>query len=471
MRRPVKPYRVGGIGPVAPLYPRRTAGGFFHAALLLTVLAFAPVPADARAAERLAGPDIASGLSVQFTDNFLKQESWRDRLDLISALGATVVRIDLNWPWVEAETGRYDWALYDQYAAELVKRRLRPLFILNRPNSPYGKPYDAVVDGKRERGIGPPTATQDVAAFARFAAAAAERYRHLDPIWEIWNEPDQNGFWPPTPSPADYVTLARETCLAVKQRVPNAVVVGPAAAQMPTIWRPKKPLFDALLADTTLLTCLDAISLHTHRFRQKPETASRDYAVLRDAYLSKWPRAVPQKPLIDTEWGDSVHTSGLTEDTQARWVARMYLVNLMEQVRLTNWYCLVDVGNDDAEMEHRFGLVRLDGTRRPAYQAYQVLAQQLGTMKLEQVVARFNQRTAEGATALVFCDAARRCVLAVWKTEDSPGPHTISVPGWRRTGPDIDYLGRKVASPMSSDSGLEVEAQTAVRYIPVKPQP
>jgi hypothetical protein len=471
VRRPITPYRVGGIRLATSAFARRGLSGFFHAALLLTALALAPIPANGRAQGRLAGPDIASGLSVQFTDNFLKQEGWRGRLELISALGATVVRIDLNWPWVEAETGSYDWSLYDQYSAELAKRRLRPLFILNRPNSPHGKPYDAVVDGKRERGISPPTAAQDIAAFVRFAAAAAERYRHLDPIWEIWNEPDQDGFWPPTPSPIDYVTLARETCLTVKQRVPDAVVVGPAAAQMPTVWRPKKPLFDALLADTKLLSCLDAISLHTHRFKQKPETVSRDYLALRDVYLSRWPDSLPQKPIIDTEWGDSVYTSGLTEDTQARWVARMYLVNLMEQVRLTNWYCLFDVGSDDAEMEQRFGLVRVDGTRRPAYQAYQVLAQQLGAMSLKQVVARFNRRTAEGASALVFCDTAQRCVLAVWETEDSPGPRTISVPGWRRIGPDIDYLGREVASPMSTGGLLEVKVQTAVRYIPVTPQP
>jgi polysaccharide biosynthesis protein PslG len=461
------PYRLMALA--ASAHAWRTLSGFCSVALLLTALA--PIPAIGRAQGRLAGPDIASGLSVQFTDNFLKQESWRGRLDLVSALGATVVRIDLNWPWVEPNASSYDWSLYDQYVAELAKRRLRPLFILNRPNSPYGKRYDALIDGKPERGIGPPLAAQDIAAFGRFAAAAAERYRHLDPIWEIWNEPDQDGSWPPTPSPTDYVALARETCLAVKQRVPDAVVVGPAAAQMPTVWRPKKPLFDALLADTKLLACLDAISLHTHRFRQKPETVSRDYAVLREAYLSRWPDALPQKPIIDTEWGDSVYASGLTEDTQARWVARMYLVNLMEQVRLTNWYCLVDVGGDDAEMEHRFGLVRADGTRRPAYQAYKVLAQQLGAMSLKQVVARFNQRTAEGASALVFCDTAQHCVLTVWETEESPGPRTIAVPGWRRAGPDIDYLGREVASPTGIGGVLQVEVQTAVRFIPVTPQP
>jgi hypothetical protein len=457
--------------PVATALISRFVRGWSCAAVLLAAFMLASGSARADIRGRLPGADVSSGLSVQFTDNFLKQDNWRARLDLISPLGATVVRIDLNWPWVEATPGSYDWSLYDQYVAELAKRHLRPLFILNRPNPPYGMPYDAVVDGKRERGIGPPATPHDTAAFARFAAVAAERYRSLDPIWEIWNEPDQDGFWPPSPSPKDYVTLARETCLAVKQRVPNAVVVGPAAAQMPTVWRPRKPLFDELVADTVLLGCLDAISLHTHRFKQKPETVSRDYLVLRDGYLSKWPDTVPRKPIIDTEWGDSVYASGISEDTQARWLARMYLVNLMERVKLTNWYCLVDVGSDDAEMEHRFGLVRADGTRRPAYQAYMVMAQQLGATSLRQVVARFHPRTAEGASALVFCDAAERCVLAVWATESSPGPQTISVPGWRRSGPGIDYLGREVEARTSPGGPLTVEVQTAVVYIPVTPQP
>ncbi len=63
--------------------------------------------------------------------------------------------------------------------------------------------------------------------------------------------------------------------------------------------------------------------------------------------------------------------AGISEDTQALWLPRMFLINLMEQVRLTNWYCLIDVGPNDDEMEDRFGLVSYDGRPRPAYQAFQ----------------------------------------------------------------------------------------------------
>jgi polysaccharide biosynthesis protein PslG len=411
---------------------------------------------------------VASGLSVQFTDNFLNLPDWRARLNLASTLGATIVRIDLNWPWIEKQPGRYDWTLYDAFAAELQKLRLRPLFILNRPNPLYGTPYDTIVDGKRDQGTEPPATTAQIAAYGRWAAAAAARYQHLNPIFELWNEPDQAGFWPPTPDPKSYVALAREACIAIKQRVPDAFVTGPAAAQMPTVWRPQKPLIQALLNDKQLLTCLDAISLHTHRFGQAPETVSRDYAVLRDNYLSAWPAAIPRKPIIDTEWGDSVYRSGISEDTQALWLPRMFLTNLMEQVRLTNWYCLMDVGADDDEIEDRFGLVRSDGTLRPAFQAYKTMARELGGMSLRETIARFDLASARGITILRFCDQAEQhCKLAVWTTEGDAKSRTIAVPGWRRSGPVVDHLGREDVSQPDTNGVLEIRPTQSVHYIPV----
>lgn len=444
---------------------RRCCIGIVAAGCVLLASLSAP---HARPATRPAPRTVSAGLSVQFTDHFLDQPDWRERLKLAATLGASIVRIDMNWPWIETERGRYDWSRYDAFATELERLRLRPLFILNRPHPLHGVPYDAEVDGARHQGFGPPSTPAQRAAFSRWAAAAAKRYRRLDPVWEIWNEPDQGGFWPPRPDPAAYVRLARETCLAIRKRVPNAVVVGPAAAQMPTVWQAKKPLFDAVLDDPDLLACLDALSLHTHRFGTPPETVSRDYAVLRDKYLAAWPAAVPRKPVIDTEWGDSVYRAGVSEDTQARWLPRMVLTNLMEQIDLTNWYSLMDTGPDDNEIEDRFGLVRADGTRRPAYLAYQTLSRQIGGMSLRETIARFDPATARGVTILRFCDESeQRCKLVVWNTEESETPRKVTVPGWRSAGPAIDHLGRPGVSPADTGDGLELVPTTSVSYIPV----
>jgi hypothetical protein len=431
-------------------------------------IAFALLMSLPAASAQSSDATVASGLSVQFTDNYLHLPDWREHLNLASTLGATTVRIDLNWPWIEKQPGKYDWALYDAFAAELTKLRLRPLFILNRPNPLYGTPYDAVVDGRQDRGAQPPSTASQIAAFARWTAAAAERYQHLNPIWELWNEPDQDGFWPPKPNPPDYVALARQACIAIKQRVPNAFVTGPGAAQMPTIWHPEKPLIQALLNDKKLLTCLDAISLHTHRFGQAPETVSRDYAVLRDNYFSAWPAAIPRKPIIDTEWGDSAYRSGISEDTQALWLPRMFLTNLMEQVRLTNWYCLMDVGTDDDEIEDRFGLVRADGTLRPAFHAYKTMARELGGTSLRETIARFDPATARGITILLFCgETAQQCKLVFWTTEKDGMSRTVTVPGWRRSGPVIDHLGREDVSQPNTNGVLEIQPKQSVSYMPV----
>ncbi len=414
------------------------------------------------------GQTVGRGLSVQFTDNYLHLPNWRERLNFAHTLGAAVVRIDLNWPWTEKTPGHYDWSLYDAYVAELEKLRLRPLFILNRPHPLHGDPYDALVDGVRRQGARPPSTPSQIAAFARWATAAAQRYRRLDPIWEVWNEPDQDGFWPPKPNPSNYVRLARETCAAIKRHVPNAFVIGPAAAQMPTVWHKEKPLMQALLNDKQLLACLDALSLHTHRFGQPPETVSRDYAVLRNDYLAVWPAAIPRKPIVDTEWGDSVYRSGISEDTQALWLPRMFLVNLMEQVRLTNWYCLMDTGDNDNEIEDRFGLVRSDGIMRSSFLAYQTLSREIGGMSLRETIARFDPTTARGVTILRFCDEAeQQCKLVVWTTETDGMPQKIVVPGWRRSGPTVDYLGRRDVSQPNTNGVLEVLPKTSVSYIPV----
>jgi hypothetical protein len=434
--------------------PRQLAARL--SALLIASLALG----CATATGRPIGVRLADTASVQFTDNFLLQPGWPQRLDYAKEAGARFVRIDLNWPWIEKQPGEYDWALYDEFAAALRARRLRPIFILHRANALYSampQPARGTPDDL------PPVTPEAIAAFSAWAAAAATRYRDLDAIWEIWNEPDMAMFWPPAPHPQQYVALARATCRAIKRQVPDAFVVGPAAAQVPTVWRTRKSLFAALEDDGALLACLDAVSVHTHRFGQAPETVERDYHVMRRTY----PR-VSAKPIIDTEWGDAVSTGGISEAQQAAWLTRMYLINAMQRIGLTNWYCLVDVGSDAADREHRFGLVTEDGRRRPAFAAYRTLVDELGGMALRETLRRFDADDASSATVLLFCDDAERCKLAAWTTEDV-GTAEIAVDGWRADGPARDLFGQPIAGPDPTPSPLRLRLTPQVQYVTVTP--
>jgi hypothetical protein len=69
---------------------------------------------------------------------------------------------------------------------------------------------------------------------------------------------------------------------------------------------------------------------------------------------------------------------------------------------------------------------------------------------------------------LRFCDEAeQQCKLAVWSTEADGTPKKIAVPGWRRSGPAIDYLGREDVSQPNTNGVLELLPKTSVSYIPV----
>jgi hypothetical protein len=119
-------------------------------------------------------------------------------------------------------------------------------------------------------------------------------------------------------------------------------------------------------------------------------------------------------------------------------------------------------------MEDRFGLVRSDGTTRPSFQAYRTLVREIGGMSLRETIARFDPATARGITILRFCDeSAQRCKLVTWTTEANGTPQKAVVPGWRKSGPAIDYLGREDVSQPNTNGVLEVLPTTSVSYLPV----
>lgn len=405
---------------------------------------------------------LGAGMGVQIAEEYVQQPGLDVRLDAAKATGASLLRVDINWPWIETAPGVYDWSEYDALADALRARKLRPIFILHRANAVYSAPIDPDGGADEPPSAAPPVTDQAIAAFSRWAAAAALRYRDLNPIWEIWNEPDMQLFWPPEPQPEKYVALARSTCQAIKKAVPEATAVAPAAAEMPTVWERRKSLFAVVEADAALLACLDAVSTHTHRFGQHPETVSRDYAVLRQNYP-----LLAAKPLFDTEWGDAVSTDGISELQQAAWLARMFLVNAMEGVRVTNWYGLFDVGSDPNDREHRFGLIREDGSKRPAFAAFRTLVDQIGGMTWRKTLHRFDVADANGATVLLFCDASNACKLAGWTTEDT-GAIEIAIDGWRATGAPVDLLGRSLPA-LPADAPLRLKLTPQVQYVSVQP--
>lgn len=288
------------------------------------------------------------GVNIHFTDPVPGE------LEMIKAAGFRWVRTDITWVSTERERGVYDFSRQDRLVAALAKAGIRAYFILDYGNPLYADPGDKHPFTSR---AGTP---EFRAAFVNWAVAAVSRFRGKGIVWELWNEPNNEGFWKPKPNVADYIALVKETAAALdaaglraKSRTattPGECFIGPASNKFDL------PFFDACFT-AGLLDVFDAVSVHPYR-QAAPETAAAHYRELRLLISRHSPRRIP---IISGEWGYSTAWKGHSDQLQGSYLPRMFLTNLANDIPLSIWYDWRDDGDDAGDPEHRFGIVR----RRP----------------------------------------------------------------------------------------------------------
>lgn len=349
------------------------------------------------------------GVNVHFTSGH-----GRD-LDLIVAAGFKWVRQDFFWTQTEREKGRYDWREFDAFTAELEQHGLRAYYILDYSNPLYEEAGTSTnpLTGKIEKpATASPQHPESVAAFARWAGAAAEHFRGRGVIWEIWNEPNIS-FWKPKPDAAQYTALALAASQAIRAADPQACVVAPASSGFP--WE----FLDTVLA-SGVLEYVDAVSVHPYR-GNSPETAAQDFARLRELIQRRAPKG-KTIPILSGEWGYATSTNGVTLEKQAAYIARQQLSNLYNGVPLSIWYDWKNDGNNPGDREHNFGTVGQDLQPKPAYLAIQTLTRELGGYRIA-------GRLSVGATndyVLTFTNSAGVAKAAAWTVGK---PHKVLLEG------------------------------------------
>jgi polysaccharide biosynthesis protein PslG len=328
-------------------------------------------------------------------------------LDLIAAAGFKFVRMDFAWTAIEKQKGKYDWSEYDQLMANLDKRGIRALFILDYSHHLYEEEVTSPhpITGATHRTTASPQHPESIAAFVRWAAESAKHFHGRHIIWEIWNEPNGH-FWAPKPDAQQYSELAIVAAKAIREAESQATIVGPASSGFP--WE----YLEAFLK-SGVLEYLDAVSVHPYRNpKQSPETAGPDYGRLRGIIQRYAPAGKTNMPILSGEWGYSTHRKGVSLETQADFTARQQLSNLFFGIPLSIWYDWKNDGDDPGENEHNFGTVTSDLKRKPAYDAIQKLTQELAGYHVEQRVPASN----ESDYVLLCVNAAAGRKIAAWTT-------------------------------------------------------
>ena len=294
---------------------------------------------------------------------------------LASQLGAGWTRIRFQWAEVQPTSPR-QWQPRisdEQLAVELTAgREVVGLLI--------GIPDWARDDHRLPRGL---YAAPDDSAnlWANFVREASSRYAGRIDRWIIWNEPDISD--PTTPGHTwdgtveDFYQLQKVAYQVIKETNPAAQV---HLAAFTHFWDPTYfgRYLDLVLADPTAAAHNDYFDVATAHLYFQPNSI---YDILQSfrADMSQrglnkpiWLVETNAPPLDDPSWRVPNWTLSVRQNEQAAFVPQALASALAAGAERVALYKLQDTEDDRAANPEPFGLVRLDGSRRPAFTTTQV---------------------------------------------------------------------------------------------------
>ena len=353
---------------------------------------------------------------------------------------------DVNWPNLEPRRGQWTWTRLDSIInlAEqrgwqvIVPLAFSPRWASARPNE------DAFNDPAR---IGWSAEPADIADWRDYVRAVVSRYAGRVHIYEVWNEPNNRNFY--TGSIAALIQLQREAYTIVKEIDPNATVVSPAVAHNAGTGL---TYFDRLLSQG-IAPYIDVVAYHFYIDADPPESLPD---VISTVQRMMTQRGVGSKPLWNTEasWAAD-HITFPSEEIQAAWLARAYLLNWAAGVGQLDWYSW------DNRVYPSIYMLEAD-LRTPAAPAT-AYAQVRRWMLGSRMASAASDPSGFWIVALNRPD--NTTAYAVWKAE---GAAVFTVPGSWRISRVSDLNGRSTAFAGSSmtigQSPVLLEAPNVAPY-------
>lgn len=289
--------------------------------------------------------------------------------------------------------------------------------------------------------------------------------------WIIWNEPD---IWDNTypgqtwgGSAEDFLQFQRVAYAVIKAANPDAAV---HLAGLTFWWDAqynRKPFFqrflDALQADPNAAAnnyYFDVATSHQY-FRSDTvhDLTAWHHEMMRAYGFDKpvWLVETNAAPSSDPAWPVPNPTFNITLDDQAAFIVQALAMGLAGGAERIAVYKMADTPGDQAANPEPFGLVRMDGSRRPAFAAFQLAARYMAGFRSatldrrDQVVQVSIDRGAQTTTVLWSrVGSAQRVTLqarapsalvvdsrtgAAYTQAASGGQYTLDLPGSACTQP------------------------------------
>lgn len=339
----------------------------------------------------------AHAVEFGFNDNAVAQGIIDESGDarLLADVGAGVHRTTFNWRFAELSPKRYSFGLYDRIYAADLSRGVRPLLILMY--SPDWTWRRGIRCARDEQCLYPPS-RRGFGALARVAKRLVRRYPEMAAI-ELWNEPNLEAFWHSGPDPEHYAKMLGVVDRAVRRAGSDIPVLAGSLSNAPDVadipgLSPAEYL--RRMYEAGARGSFDGLSIH-------PYPHGRDlapmYRMLTET-LDLRARFRDRTPVWVTEIGETT-TAWVSPDEQA-----VYLTYLTEtlsarrEIAAVLLHTLMEPPFGDT-FETGFGIVRQDGSVKPAYCA----------------LARQRMRVPSGCLFSLFEPATDPALPARWEAQ------------------------------------------------------
>ena len=235
-------------------------------------------------------------------------------------------------------------------------------------------------------------AVTDPADFANFAAGFATQMKSVGgaTAYEVWNEEDETDFWGAAVDAAHYSEILKAAYPRIKAADPSAkVLLGPLTGNnynfLGQIYAAGAgSSFDAAAVHTDTACLVDPPSSF---YRDGGNVARFTFLGFRTVHDVMVANGDGAKPIWMTELGWTTTTStcargmwagqkpsGVTEAAQAANLKEAYhCLAGYPYIEAAMWFTLKDSSGNGDELDH-YGLQRLDGSHKPAWDAFQAVA-------------------------------------------------------------------------------------------------
>jgi xylan 1,4-beta-xylosidase len=279
----------------------------------------------------------------------------------------------------------FDWTNVDRFIDQLAAARLRPFVECGFMPAALASGTKTIFWWKGN--VTPPKSQEEWAQFIQAFAVHEISRRGLDEVrqwyFEVWNEPNLDGFW--TGGKEGYFQLYATTANAFKKVDTHLRVGGPSTAGMGWI-----PELLAYCKDHTVP--IDFISSHsyaaTEGFLDEHGKKSTTLVTTPETLVAEFTRArhdiqnsaFPNLPLFISEWGPSYSPRDPIHDS---YVCAPFILEKLRQCQnvvdgMSYWTFsdqFEEPGPPQDPFHGGFGLMNVDGLRKPAFFAYLLLAQ------------------------------------------------------------------------------------------------